>query len=410
LRHNRSTAFLLASALALHGAASHALAAVVDLPADSPVAQASLETSDDDPYDTVGDCALEPVEAQANSIALCSNPVARVLTAPFRALASLFRDDKKDSRRRDAAKTNDNTKTNDNAKTPRTAANTTANTTVPATLSATTPAATATGSATSTTADQPTYAPAPVETSANPEQATNTPLVAMPRQPAANTLAAHSDVAPFTPLVVGVPNDSISQGRALISHGLFEEAISELSVAAATGTNLVEANNLLGLAYDHRGEHVRAQEFYKRALTLAPRDAHVISNLGYSLYLDDRPKDALAKLKLAVTLDPSSAEIYNNLGFVFGKLGKFDDAFRSFTQAGGDLYARVRTASLLEDAGRDRDAIKHYEAARKLDPNSTDVLRRLITLYNRTGQRDKAEAAERSLDKPKGRATTSTTD
>jgi tetratricopeptide (TPR) repeat protein len=70
----------------------------------------------------------------------------------------------------------------------------------------------------------------------------------------------------------------------------------------------------------------------------------------------------------------------------------------------------VRTAALLEAAGRDRDAIKHYEAARKLNPNSTDVLRRLITLYNRTGQRDKAEAAERSLDKPKGKSNTSTTD
>jgi Flp pilus assembly protein TadD len=212
------------------------------------------------------------------------------------------------------------------------------------------------------------------------------------------------------PLVVGVPNDTISQGRALIGQGLFEEAISELSVAAATGTNLVEANNLLGLAYDHRGQHQRAQEFYQRALTLAPRDAHVISNLGFSLYMDDRYKDALAKLKLAVRLDPSSPEIYNNLGFVYGRLKKYDDAFRSFTQAGGDLYARVRTASILEAAGRDRDAIKHYEAARKLDPNSTDVLRRLITLYNRTGQRDKAEAAERSLDKPKGKTNTSTTD
>jgi Flp pilus assembly protein TadD len=183
-----------------------------------------------------------------------------------------------------------------------------------------------------------------------------------------------------------------------------------LSVAAATGTNLVEANNLLGLAYDHRGQHGRAQEFYQRALTLAPRDAHVISNLGFSLYMDDRYKDALAKLKLAVRLDPSSPEIYNNLGFVYGRLRKYDDAFRSFTQAGGDLYARVRTASLLEAAGRDRDAIKHYEAARKLAPDSADVLRRLIILYNRTGQRDKAEAAERSLEKPKDKTTTSTTD
>ncbi|MDT7542472.1 MAG: hypothetical protein QOE33_2376 [Acidobacteriota bacterium] len=403
MRQHRLAAILLACALALYGPASPAFAAVVHSAADSSAPQVSTEVSAYEPSGPVGDCAFGPDDADAAATELCNNPVARVLTAPFRALASLFRDDKKDSRRPDAAKTKDD------AKTTRSTVNATTSANDPATRPS--PRAdSANARASSTTVDQPDYAPAPAEAAANVEQPANIPPIAIPRQPTVTTPTARSANAPFMPLVVGVPNDPISQGRALIVRGLFEEAISELSVAAATGTNLVEANNLLGLAYDHRGEHARAQEFYKRALTLAPRDAHVISNLGYSLYLDDRPKDALAKLKLAVTLDPSSAEIYNNLGFVYGKLKKYDDAFRSFTQAGGDLYARLRTASLLEAAGRDRDAIKYYEAARKLDPNSTEVLRRLITLYNRTGQRDKAEAAERSLEKPKGRTTTTTTD
>jgi tetratricopeptide (TPR) repeat protein len=395
---------LLTCALALYGSASPAFASIVESAAHSSAARVPTQVSAYNPSVAFDDCASEPDDAGADD--LCNNPVARVLTAPFRALASLFRDDKKDSRRPDAAKSKDAAKTTRSTVNAITSANT----------PATTPNATnavradsANASAANAAIDQPDYAPAPAQPAANTEQpADNPPIVS--RRPSAITTPARTADAPFMPLVVGVPNDPISQGRALIGQGLFEEAISELSVAAATGTNLVEANNLLGLAYDHRGQHQRAQEFYQRALTLAPRDAHVINNLGFSLYMDDRDKEALAKLKLAVRLDPSSPEIYNNLGFVYAGLKKYDDAFRSFTQAGGDLYARVRTASLLEAAGRDRDAIKHYEAARKIDPNSTDVLRRLITLYNRTGQRDKAEAAERSLDKPKSRATTSTTD
>jgi predicted Zn-dependent protease len=395
---------LLTCALALYGSASPAFASVVESNAHSSAARVSTEVSAYDPSVAFGDCASEPDDADAGANDTCNNPVARVLTAPFRALASLFREDKKDSRRPDAAKSKDA------AKTPRSTVNAATSTNTPATMPTSNTVARAdSASAANTSVEQPSYAPAPAQTAANAEQPANNPPIAS-RQPSTMTPTAQAANAPFMPLVVGVPNDPISQGRALIGEGLFEEAISELSVAAATGTNLVEANNLLGLAYDHRGQHQRAQEFYQRALTLAPRDAHVISNLGFSLYMDDRYKDALAKLKLAVRLDPSSPEIYNNLGFVYGRLKKYDDAFRSFTQAGGDLYARVRTASLLEAAGRDRDAIKHYEAARKLDPNSTDVLRRLITLYNRTGQRDKAEAAERSLDKPKSKTNTSTTD
>ena len=63
---------------------------------------------------------------------------------------------------------------------------------------------------------------------------------------------------------------------------------------------------------------------------------------------------------------------------------------------------------MLADAGRHREAIKHYEAARKLDPASSDVLRQLITLYVRTGQRDKAEAAQRALDKTADKSAAST--
>jgi Flp pilus assembly protein TadD len=200
----------------------------------------------------------------------------------------------------------------------------------------------------------------------------------------------------FTPYIEGVPGDPLSQGRALLANGYTSEAIAELSVAAVTGPDLVAANNLLGLAYDRRGQHKQAQEFYERARSVAPRNADVLNNLGHSLYLDDRYSDALSLLKTAARLAPSDPRIANNLALVYGRLAKYTDAFEQFKRAGGEHYARTSTAALLAAAGRDRDAIKHYEAARKLDPTSTDVLRQLITLYVRTGQREKAEAAQRS--------------
>lgn len=425
LRSDKFASLSLACALALYGATTTASAVVA--PVDDSAPPTSAQLSALAASNTLADCSTEPddpnSDANGDADDLCGNPFARVLTAPFRGLASLFGDDKKgdkkeqkDATRADAAKKNDQSAQRDTTNT--TSAASVAN--APATSTVTTSTRTTNEA---TNSDQPTYAPAPADDDARAPQyveqtapriatANPVPTPSPAQTPALAAFAparAVETVEPFTPLVVGVPNDPISQGRALIKQGLFSQAISELSVAAATGVNLVEANNLLGLAYDHRGEHQQAQQFYARALTLAPTDAHVLSNLGYSLYLDNRPKDALAKLKQAQRLDPSSAEVYNNLGFVFAKLNKFDSAFNCFAQAGGDLYARLRTAALLEDAGRDRDAIKHYEAARKLEPDSTETLRRLITLYNRTGQRSKAEAAERSFDKSKSKTSASTT-
>ena len=186
------------------------------------------------------------------------------------------------------------------------------------------------------------------------------------------------------------------------------EAVSELSVAAVTGQSLVEANNLLGLAYDRQGRHKQAREAFERALANAPADPHILNNLGYSLYLDDKYGDALARLKQAARLAPGNPHILNNLALVYGRLQKYGDAFKHFERAGGELHARMQTGAMLEAAGRDHEAIKHYEAARRIDTTSTVPLRRLIPLYNRTGQRDKAEAVRRDLDRPATKATAST--
>ncbi len=161
---------------------------------------------------------------------------------------------------------------------------------------------------------------------------------------------------------------------------------------------MITANNLLGLAYDRLGDHKQAQDYYERALAAAPNEAATLNNLGYSLYLDDRYTDALARLKPAARLDPANRQIANNLALVYGRLRKYDDAYKQFARAGGEFYARVQTGALLAAAGRDRDAIKFFEVARKLNPADSEVLRRLIDLYVRTGQPGKAEDARRQLE------------
>jgi Flp pilus assembly protein TadD len=213
----------------------------------------------------------------------------------------------------------------------------------------------------------------------------------------------------WIPLIVGVPSDPVSQGRALLQHGYLQEAIAELQVAATTvGPQLAEANNLLGLAYDRLGWHRQATEAYKRALTVSPKDWVVLANLGYSLYLDDDYAGALKRLNQAAKLAPFEPVIFNNLGIVNARLGRHGDAYQNFAKASNEYEAHVKLAGILEVQRRDKDAVRHYEAALRLQPDASAVLERLVALYERTGARDKADTARRALGQPKNPQKTAT--
>ena len=94
----------------------------------------------------------------------------------------------------------------------------------------------------------------------------------------------------------------------------------------------------------------------------------------------------------------------NNLALAQCRLGKFHDAYKSFARAGGEFNGRLNTATLAERMGYDNEAIAQYEAARRLQPDSTVVLRRLADLYHRAGQSEKADDAQHAFASVSGEA------
>lgn len=195
----------------------------------------------------------------------------------------------------------------------------------------------------------------------------------------------------------GEARDYLARGRQLLSEGKLNEAIAELSLAASLDPRLSEASSLLGVAFERKGMPERARESYDKAVRVQPEDAQALNNLGFSLYLNGNYRAAVDRLKRAARLAPNDARILNNLALAQCRLGKYDDAFKSFTRAGGELTAHLNTATMLERAGRDTQAIEHYEAARRLDQNSTVALRRLADLYQRVGRYNEAQAARVAL-------------
>jgi Tfp pilus assembly protein PilF len=191
--------------------------------------------------------------------------------------------------------------------------------------------------------------------------------------------------------------EHLAQGRSYLLSGRINEAIYELSTAASIDPKLSEAHNLLGVAYDKKGFADRAKDSYERAVKSEPDDAQTLNNLGFSLYQNGNYRAAADKLKRAAKLAPTDERILNNLGLALCRLGKFQDAYKHFARAAGPVMGNLNTGRMLERFGRDEDAIRYYEDARRLDPSSTLALKRLAELYKRTGNPDQAQAATNAL-------------
>lgn len=189
----------------------------------------------------------------------------------------------------------------------------------------------------------------------------------------------------------------LERGRQFLEQGQLNEAIAELSRAASLDPKLSQAHGLLAVAYDRKGLHDRAEDSYRRAIDVNERDPQALNNLGYSLYLSGNYRAAVDRLKKAARLAPSDARVLNNLALAQVRLGKYDDAYRNFARAEGEFNGHANVAALLIRSGREDKAVEHLEAARKLQPDSQNVLRQLAELYERAGRGDKAVEARQTL-------------
>jgi len=195
----------------------------------------------------------------------------------------------------------------------------------------------------------------------------------------------------------GSAKEHLAAGREFLLAGRLNEAITELSTSASLDPKLSEAHNLLGVAYDKKGFADRAKESYQKAVKVQPEDPETLNNLGFSLYQSGNYRAAVDRLKRAAKIAPADERILNNLGLALCRLGKFDEAYKHFARAAGAYTGNLNTARMLERFGRDDDAIKYYEAARNIDPNSTLALKRLADLYKRTGRVDPSQAANNAI-------------
>ncbi len=216
------------------------------------------------------------------------------------------------------------------------------------------------------------------------QQVKNTPAqVAEPTQPAIDN---RSDARAL-----------LESGRKFLESGDLDRAIGDLSKAASLDPKLGEASSLLGVAYETKGFRDLALKSFEVAIHAEENQPQHLNNLGFLHYKNGDYDEAVKYLKRAAKLAPADPRIWNNLGLAQFQRRHFDDAYRSFARAMGEYKGRLNLAVRLEAEGYSKEAIKQLEKARALEPKSTEVLARLVRLYNQTGRTADATTTQTEL-------------
>ena len=97
-------------------------------------------------------------------------------------------------------------------------------------------------------------------------------------------------------------------------------------------TSPLRCYNALGILKDLGGEYSDAREYYRLVLARAPSAANVLTNIGYSYYLDGNLRQAEINLRQAVQKQPDFKRAWNNLGLVYARMKHYKRALVALKQ------------------------------------------------------------------------------
>ena len=167
-------------------------------------------------------------------------------------------------------------------------------------------------------------------------------------------------------------------GNALRMQKNPQEAIAEYRKAVELDPKLARIYRDLGeLLHDEMREYGKAEEAFRKAIELKPRDAVAHCYLGSSLCEQGKFPEAIDAYHKAIELDPKSAAAYNHLGYALLQQNKLDEALAAFRSAieldPKDAYAYFNLGITLKDQKKWDEAVAAFRKGIELDPKERDA-------------------------------------
>jgi Tfp pilus assembly protein PilF len=159
--------------------------------------------------------------------------------------------------------------------------------------------------------------------------------------------------------------------------GLYSDAEVDLRAALKVAPGSPEAHAALGILFDLQ-MRPGAEDEHKEAVRLAPNNPAYLNNLGFSLFLREHFKQAIAEYEKAARLAPLSHRVRTNMGFAYAALGDLPSAAREFRMGGSEVDANNNLGFAYERRGDLANAYELYLQAVKIDPTAVRARSNLV--------------------------------
>jgi tetratricopeptide (TPR) repeat protein len=156
----------------------------------------------------------------------------------------------------------------------------------------------------------------------------------------------------------------------------FDAAERSIVQVLALAPNDADALRMLGIAAQHRGDHARAADCFRRVLPAWPEDADLRLGLGIALYERGETGEAMTHLRRACELAPASGAAWFNLGEALWRQAQTEEAIavlrRALELAPAHLPARLSLAKAQASLGQVDAAIAGFREVLRLDPGNAE--------------------------------------
>ena len=174
--------------------------------------------------------------------------------------------------------------------------------------------------------------------------------------------------------------------RELVNRGEWQTAFAYTDEMHRQRSDDPEVLVLRGIIYRERNLPAEAEAHHKRAVALDGKNPGYLNNLGFSLLIRRKNKEALETLQRAARLAPTNRRVRTNVGFAFAAVGDFPRAAREFEMGAGPAEAKNNLGFAYEKRGDLQNAFELYVAALRLDPDCERARGNLSHLARRLGK------------------------
>jgi len=141
----------------------------------------------------------------------------------------------------------------------------------------------------------------------------------------------------------------------------------------------VEPYCRLGVIMETFGQYDMAEEYYRMAMDLEPKNPTPINSLGYCYLNQHRLEEAIEYFQKAVEIAPMEPKFNNNLALAYGMKKEYGQAFKYFRRVSSEDEAYYNMSAIFAMNNEEEKAKSALEQVVALNPNHREAQRMLST-------------------------------